>query len=601
MKKKLRVISLTMIIAVLLSSLSPSVFAKTFATTVDATNLGVQTQYLYDSNNPSWLRKLVVKEDMLSTDGILNEAVLYPVCDYPYTMDAPTFKKQVQENIELYTLDDDSQKAAYLYFFQQLGALTIISEPDTTDATKADWLRAQGIVVTKEDEEDPDKILMISALYALMRNDLYYVYTGERLTIPKGTPLEEALVMYVAALSGQNSTLYEFISKHFGTSSIVSLEDYIYYTSLMSLYTQGYVSATELTTISRNEVYRRVAIMTIRNYGIAIDSETATTEEIRLKYLTAMLGTTYKVTLDPTSLEKTLRNSTVPFYILQRMAFEDANLAVSSTSYSYDECFNIVLNKTSRFNLENEFYSDIYEYNLYLGHLRNNIYINPTPISNSGVTVYIDGKSVTPGEYANTALNGSGKQSINIICRSNAEGKTNVTTYKVNIIQGTEPAPDSNLTGILTTINSILTSAAVTISGAITPNLPDYSNYVLGTDNELYSINASAPTPDMSGNLYETLPEGYIYTVDESGNISIVLADSYLTEPTTREADNTDNTDNEKTKKIAVVISAACLIILIAIIIIAVKTKKGKNGKTEAEKMRSGKLKEKKKRERKSK
>ena len=121
MKKTNRVISFIITLTILLSAMGLSVYSKNFATSTDVTNLGVQTQYLYDSNNPSWLRKLVVKEDMLSTDGILNEAVLYPVCDYPYTMDAPTFKKQVQENIELFTLDDDSQKAAYLYLFQQLG------------------------------------------------------------------------------------------------------------------------------------------------------------------------------------------------------------------------------------------------------------------------------------------------------------------------------------------------------------------------------------------------------------------------------------------------------------------------------------------------
>lgn len=595
MKKTAKFLCLIITVSLLITSFSPSVFAKTFASTVNTDNLGVNTQYLYDENDPSWLRKLVVKEDMLAAESFVTELLLYPVCDYPYTTDAPTFKKTVAENIELYTLDDDSQKAAYLYFFQQLGALTVISEPDTDYATMADWLRAHGIIVTAEDEADPDKAFMISALYALMRNDLYYVYTGQHFTIPEGTPLEEALVMYTAALSGQNSTLYEFVSKYFGISSIPSLDDYIYYTSLFSLYSQGYVSAKELTTISENEVYRRVAIMTIRTYGIAVDSETATTEEIRLKYLTAMLGSQYSVTLDPSSVEKALNKGTVAFYILQRMAYEDAKLTLSSTKYSYEQCFDLVLKKTDRFDLEQEFYSDIYEYNTYLEYARSSIYINPTPISNSGVTVYINGKEYTAGEYANVPLNGTQKQTLNIVCRYVASGKTKTSTYKLNVYQGSKTAPGSDLTGIISTLGSIITTGvdAIIPAGGSVITGADYGNMVMGTNNELYSLNSAGQIVDRNGTVYETLPEGYVYTVDEDGNIQLVLADSYLTEPTTADSNADSNTGNENLKKTAVIVSVICLIALAIGIVIAVKLKKGKHGKVKDKNNRKRKNKEK--------
>ena len=269
MKRRYKIISSLLMAVILITAVMPSAFAKEFAVKFDG-NIGVQTQYAYSEQEPSWLRQLVVKEDMLSVEGIATASVLHPVTAYPYTSDAPHFKAQVEEYVKTYTLDEESQRAAYLYLLNQIGALTIISEPTVSNQTKADWLREKGIVVTAEDEADAERVLMISALYAMMRNDLHYVYKGEHLEIPSGTPMEEALVMYIAALSGNDNSLAAFMIRFFGTTKLGTLEDYIYYTSLMSLYVNGYVSVSEVGKLERSEVFKRVAIMTIRGYGLAI-------------------------------------------------------------------------------------------------------------------------------------------------------------------------------------------------------------------------------------------------------------------------------------------------------------------------------------------
>jgi hypothetical protein len=147
----------------------------------------------------------------------------------------------------------------------------------------------------------------------MMRNDLYYVYTGEHFTMPQNTPLEEAVVLYIAALSGNENSLLAFVYKYFGTTSLGSLEDYIYYTALFALWEEGLVSVNEIATISRSEVFRRLAILSIKTYGLAIDSDKATTEEIQQKYLTAMLGTHYGVRLDPQSLVASVGAQGIPF------------------------------------------------------------------------------------------------------------------------------------------------------------------------------------------------------------------------------------------------------------------------------------------------
>ena len=606
MKKNVKIISFFLAVVLLFGGLSVSAFAKEFAPTIDISNPGIQTQYMYDENDPSWVRKLVIKEDMLSSEGIFTEAVLHPVTDYPYTNDAKGFNSEVEEYIKTYTLDEDSQRAAYIYFLEQVGALSIISDPSASDKSKAEWLRNQGIIITEEEENDPDKVLMISALYAMMKNDLYYVYTGEHLTIPEGTPLEKAVVFYIASLSGNNSKLSQFIYKYFGTSSLGDLEDYIYYTSLMALYTNGYVSASEIATLPREEVYRRVAIMTIRNYGLAIDSEKATTQELQEKYLTAMLGTQYRVSLDPDTLKKTANTHSVAYYILQRMAYEDAKLTISQKKYSYESCFRLVTQKTARFDLEKEFYSDIHEYNIYLESIRETISINPTAL-NSNSVLTINGTKISGGQYAKVALLNAEKQVINIVCKNTDNGVTKTSSYKINIFQGTTPPEDSDLTGIIPTYGPGDTTnpnqsaggtyAEVTLTIPQLPYVSGVNGIATNLAGKLLSLNDKGQLVDEYGNVisqttYETLPENYKYVLTDDGIIQTIFVGD-----TTDVSDTEDNEEiqkSESVRRILVIVSlVTCILLIIALITTLIITKKNRNKKSSGDKTRDRRAKEK--------
>lgn len=619
MAKSMKILSLFITVIISLTIFTPAVSAATFAPTIDVSKITMQTQYKYEENDPSWLRKLDVKEDMLSTEGLFSPEVLIPVCNYPYNMDAPNFKSQVAEYVDLYSLDETTQRAAYLYLLEQIGVLSVFVDVDTTEEDKAQWLRDNGIIVTAEDEKDPEKRIMIISLYAMMRNDLYYVIKGQHLTIPQGTALEQAIVIYLVALSGEEPTLKNFIEKYFGREEILTLDDYIYYTSLITLYTTGYISPAEVVTIPKEEVYRRVAIMTIRKYGIAVDADTATTEEIHQKYLTAMLGTQYRVTLDPSALKKAANEGIIPFYILQRMAYEDAGITISQTRYTYEQSFDIVRNRTTRFNLENEFYSDITEYNIYLDYLRPNISINPTPLESSGTTIFINDTQVPGGAYEIIPLTTEERQTIYISCENNSNGKFSATVYKLNIYQGKDTAPDSDITNIISTVNVsfsdknnpkesttlptfIITNAdGIIIQGpAIIPIISDINNAANPLIKEILSLNDKGQLVDQYGNvvneaIYDPLPEGYEYVLGEDGKISIVITKKTTTEPATEDADGFFN--KPENRKIIAIVSALVLLLLIVAIVIVLK--KG-NKKTDTEKMIARRDKEKAKRAKKA-
>ena len=567
MKLTHRILAGFLSLLVMASTVIVSASAKKFANQIN-TNLGVQTQYAYEENNPSWLRQLTVKENMLSVDGIVTEKALYPVSKYPYITDAPSFKEEVEEYAQYYTLDEESQKAAYIYVFQQLGAMSIIADPDATDQSKADWLREQGVIITKEDEEDPNSILMISALYALWKNDFFYVIEGDRITIPPGTKLEAALMMYMVAFGNDDRSLLAFVSKYFNITEIISLEDYVYYTALFALYTNGFVTSRELVSLPRNEVFRRLAIMSISNSGISIDASSATDEEIQIKYMAAMLGTQYDVTLDPDSVFKANRNKTLAHYIIQRMAYEDKKLALSSSKYTYEEAFDIVLKKTNRFDLEKEFYSDIYEYDLHLDHFRELIYINPTPIDNAYMTVKINDKKVNLNQYAKIPLNADPTQIILINVQYNGESKES-TTYRLNVYQGTTPPDDENVTGI---ISNVGVDIVPNLNNTVTPSY-DYLDPTINIQNAVSSpaaqilhINEQGQLVDSQGNVIsdsvkESLPAGFGYILGADGIVTIGKLDEVLT---TSDTSIQPKIDKEQIKTIVIYFSAF-LVISVAI------------------------------------
>ncbi len=605
MKITTKLLSVLLVALLFVTAIIPSAFARDFAPVIDATNIGVQTQYKYEANDVSWLRKLVIKEDVLSSEGLIAEAELIPITDYPYTTDASHFKAEVEECIKTYTLDEESQRAAYLYLIQQIGALTLISEPTTSDATKADWLRQNGVLITEEEENDPDKILLISALYAMMRNDLHYVYTGEHFEMPADTPLEEAVVVYIAALSGNDNSLLSFIYKYFGKTSLGNLEDYIYYTALFALWEEGLVAVHEIPTISRSEVFRRLAILSIKTYGLAIDSENATSEEIQQKYLTAMLGTHYKVKLDPQSLIASNTSQGIPYYILQRMASEDAGLTLSHTKYTYEKCFEQVLTKTDRFDLDKEFFSDVYEYDVFLKNNRSSIYINPTPISATAI-ITINGVQVPAGQYAEVQLKKDAIQAITIVCTHKVNDQSTSSTYKINVIQGSTPAPPSDLTGIIPTYGpSDSQQETITVTdqqGNIIVTFPSVSGqfpYVtlpngFSSDlvGQILTLNENGQLVDQNGNVivdgtFEPLPDGYQYVVGENGQIIIALNST-----TTTEATDINSKDKQMRKYIITGSLILCILLVISFIVALIVIKK-RSKSSSADRVRARRNKEK--------
>ncbi len=517
----------------------------------------ISTQYTYTAYRESWLRNLIVKEDILTPSGVLSPSILKPVTDYPYTQTEASFAEEVASYVDMYTLDDDSQKAAYLYLFRQLDALTIISEPSVSDDAKIAYLKNEGIVIPGDVKDDSTKMLMVGALYAFMRNDFHYVVSGEpEPEIPRGTGLEEALMMYMMTVSGQGKVLPQFVSKYFGVT-VTTLDDYVYYSTLYTLWVNGYVKSNEISTIPRGEVYRRMAIFEIEQHGITIDASTATDEELRLKYMCAGLGDQYRVDLNWQKLGKHLSANSVPFYILQLIGNKEGNLTLPD-SYTYEKAFSKVCKNTTYFDLSDKFYADIASYTVKLDYKRDTVSFRATPLfrddAEKGTSVKItlsDGTPVAADAYETITLSGKARETISIIVRYFQNGvQKNAFTYKLNIIQGGGDTSEPNtLTNPIQTWTVPTDTSPPTTSVSI-PNITANPSDILtvngsvvslGGDiiNQLYSTDINGNYIDASGNVvasfdYNTLPAGYAYTVYDDDSVGIVqIGNTDVTNPGT--------------------------------------------------------------------
>ncbi len=407
-------------VALCVALLSAELFAS-------AAILPFETQYDYDEADIAWLTDLVIKEDMTTVEGMAQRVTLVPEPEYPYTETPESFKKDVDYFVSLYNLDAGSQRAGYIYFFEILNANSVLLAADVSDAEVKEYLEGMGI----DCPENPgsDELVMARALFVALVTGAYGANS-----FTAGADLEEAVVAYLASITGMNmSTLGEWMPG----GTVLSLDEYILAASKLTLWSNGYDVSRDT---SEDEVYRLMAVMTIKAQGISVDSDSSF-DSLKAKYVAALLGKKYSVVIDSAKLAAHLENGTTAFYMLQLLG-KKGGLSVREENASYEEAFRLVAENTHAFDVSNDdFYADIYNYSAKLSSRRSTLWIYPTAYATDTsytCIVSVNGVPVKNNYYNEIAIDPElPEQDLVITVTATGGSLSSKCTYTVHITQGT--------------------------------------------------------------------------------------------------------------------------------------------------------------------
>ena len=359
-----------------------------------------ETQYEYTNPDPAWLTDLIIKEDvndMSSVSSVAKGCTLVAAPDYPYTETAATFRADVERYCELYSISENALKASYLYLFELLGSNSSVFAAQATDAQVRSYLQSRGVVYPSGGSADMS--VLAKALYTAMITGAFTNITG--LDTGTGVALEKALTSLVLELSGFSE---QELSRWVPGGGLDSLDDYILAVSRLTLWSNGY-EVDETT--PADEVYKLMAVMTIRTLGVSVDTDVSFTE-LQGKYTAALLGRQYGVSVSPARLSEAVDNDAAAFYILQLIG-QKQGLSVRQDSQTFEDAFLFVASHSDLFDIEEgEFYADVYKYDVYLSEPRSVLWIYPTSyygtVDASAVTVSCNGSPIKDNYYSQVPI-----------------------------------------------------------------------------------------------------------------------------------------------------------------------------------------------------
>lgn len=347
----------------------------------------------------AWLDNVIIRYDPNS----VTSAVITPKpSDYLYSETYEEFVDEVNNYSKLFELDEETVGASYREISTALFyAVTAMGFTDTQENMR-EYLRSYGISLPVN-ETFEDK-MTIAVVYAALKYDAVYILYEKHVSIPVGSTLDEALVMILSALTG---TMLP--------SGIDTL------TGLAVLVMKNYITQFDQLPVSENpdaeEVFHWAKIITAakNEYKVPLDQYDMTTkaqkEYVDYAYYASILNTLYDINVNPIYLVLAMQSkeeNALQKFVLETML--DEKQVTYSKEMSCEQLFNLAC-KNGFFDLEKEFYTDIFDYELVVPASTEKIWFTPFCLagqlegSNEAyVTVFLNGTQMSQNTTVSTPV-----------------------------------------------------------------------------------------------------------------------------------------------------------------------------------------------------
>lgn len=378
--------------------------------------------------NYAWIDYVVLRDSSTSVSSL----ELRPVTDNPYSHTYSEFVKECSDYTSLFYVSEDVLEDTFTdslksVYYSLLATGLVKNDYQTMRA----YNESMGIVYPYAESSLTEMYTAIT--YVCLRADLYKLLTDKEIYIPRGTTVEGAVVAYLSTVCGVDvpanvSTVsgfsyifardYVLEDENFPVSEDPSEEEVFFWTKVKAADACGY-------SVPKTTPYSEIT--------------QSQAEYVTYAYYASILTTKYGVMVDPYQLKDALSKggNAVPVLVLKSM------LDHVSIGYSNSESGKELFEKAKQegfFDLENQFYTDIYDYELTVAENNDKVWITSFLLANqlengslNNVQTFVNSKLVA--NSATTAIELNSKSdtvfSVKIIYSDGSHQDSAVYTFTV--------------------------------------------------------------------------------------------------------------------------------------------------------------------------
>ena len=405
----------------------------------------------------AWLDTVIIRDN--ATSFVTSRIV--PRADYPYSHTYEQFVTEVDRYAKLNDLNEENVGQAYdeviTLFYYTATAMGMTDDVPTMVA----YLENYGIVLPQEitAKDTP----AIAVVYAALRYNAVYALYEKEVTLPKGITLEAAEIIILSELTGV-----------FLPSGVTTINGFA--VQAVKTHVQEYPDIPLSQNPSNAEVFHWSKVLTAaaQSYKVPLTSydkaSNAQKEYVDYAYYASILDTAYDVKLNPARLsaaDKSGAKNAVQELILKAM-LDDKNMTYSATA-STEELFDLACT-AGCFELDEEFFTDIFNYDLYVSGASEKVWFTPISLadqlggSNDNVQILLNGAEMRSNSTAAAALNTAKKQEtieLTVVYNDGSYANADTVTYTFNVIKdGATAAATENGSDLLDQMQTLVNSTA---------------------------------------------------------------------------------------------------------------------------------------------
>lgn len=395
-----RVIALTL---AMLFAFSSFVSLSASAVTVDYYNYDIlpgKTQSLTPDYSYSWISNLIVRSDI---NAVISTEI-EPVCDYPYDTTYEQYVADVLNCSSLYEVDETTVARTYEeiceLIFYVVVALGMTADYDTMTA----YLVDECGVVMPENPDGTDQ-MHVAVLYAALKYNAFYVLYEQNVEIPEGTTLEGAIVIILATFTAVEMP-----------EDVDTIEGFA--VAGTKRYVQTYEEIPISDDPSNEEIFFWTKVITVSSAGYDVplypyDELTGAQKEyVDYAYFATILNVTYDVEVNPILVAAAYESEDeLAFETLILTSMLDSVEAEYDDDSSCEDLFYLAC-ENGFFELDQDFYSDIFEYNVVVASDCEELWFTPVAIAaeltdgnnDNAMILFGDDTSATSGQTVSIAL-----------------------------------------------------------------------------------------------------------------------------------------------------------------------------------------------------